>query len=182
MLANGPITGGLLVRHMCDNRPCVKPDHLLVGTAMENAHDRVHRSGLLLRLAWLAMAGASMSEIRKVCDLSACDVAEIKNLTVRHVNWFIHRTAPFPSAGLMFDVPALETSDPCGGLDIHGILNQLPVRERIVIFRRFGIGGYPQTTPTNIARIMRVTRQRVHQIEQLAIEKLRILVTKQLNH
>ena len=40
---NGPIPDGLVVRHRCDNPPCVNPDHLEVGTKKDNAADMVQR-------------------------------------------------------------------------------------------------------------------------------------------
>jgi hypothetical protein len=39
----GPIPEGKIVRHTCDNPPCVNPAHLLVGTRHDNAQDRVDR-------------------------------------------------------------------------------------------------------------------------------------------
>ena len=39
-LENGTIPGGLVVRHMCNNRKCVNPLHLEIGTHSQNAQDR----------------------------------------------------------------------------------------------------------------------------------------------
>lgn len=40
---NGPITNDLIVRHTCDNPPCVNPVHLLLGTQQDNSNDKVER-------------------------------------------------------------------------------------------------------------------------------------------
>lgn len=39
----GPIPAGHCVLHRCGNRLCVRPEHLFVGTKIENARDRASR-------------------------------------------------------------------------------------------------------------------------------------------
>jgi hypothetical protein len=41
MFCNGPIPDGLSVLHRCDNPPCCNPDHLFLGTQLENIHDAI---------------------------------------------------------------------------------------------------------------------------------------------
>ncbi|WP_407676408.1 HNH endonuclease [Plantactinospora alkalitolerans] len=43
VLQNGAIPDGNLVRHRCDNRACVRGEHLLAGTQSDNMRDAVER-------------------------------------------------------------------------------------------------------------------------------------------
>jgi hypothetical protein len=47
-LFNGPIPDGIFTLHRCDNRSCVNPSHLFLGSADDNAKDMVfkHRQSM----------------------------------------------------------------------------------------------------------------------------------------
>jgi hypothetical protein len=40
-IAFGPIPDGMMVCHHCDNPPCCNPNHLFLGTALDNSDDKV---------------------------------------------------------------------------------------------------------------------------------------------
>lgn len=39
----GPIPDGYYICHRCDNRPCINPDHLFAGTALDNVRDMISK-------------------------------------------------------------------------------------------------------------------------------------------
>lgn len=46
-LHHGPIPNHLCVLHRCDNPPCVRPDHLFLGTKQENTRDAQQKARLV---------------------------------------------------------------------------------------------------------------------------------------
>lgn len=40
-LAKGSIPAGMVIRHLCHNKCCINPDHLVVGTQQQNIDDKV---------------------------------------------------------------------------------------------------------------------------------------------
>lgn len=60
-LTHGPIPDGLDVLHQCDNPPCVRPDHLRIGTHADNMREASERRRFPNGAAWrLAHAGANV--------------------------------------------------------------------------------------------------------------------------
>jgi hypothetical protein len=71
----GPIPAGLCVLHHCDNRGCVRPDHLFLGTKRDNAMDMYQKG----RWSCKSRVGEANSHAK----LSTGDVVEIRQSTLR---------------------------------------------------------------------------------------------------
>lgn len=72
-VANGSaVPPGLFVLHSCDNAPCIRPDHLRLGTPQENMDDKMRRG----RHRVVSLCG-DLSPFRKIDDK---DVEQIRIL------------------------------------------------------------------------------------------------------
>lgn len=67
---HGPIPQGLCVLHRCDNRACVNPEHLFLGTQLDNIADREAKG-----------RGVPPPSRKKLTD---ADVAEMRRLYRRY--------------------------------------------------------------------------------------------------
>jgi hypothetical protein len=75
MLNIGAIPPGYVVRHLCNNPPCVRPDHLRLGTQLENMADRA------------AAGRTALGETNGKSKLSDEDVQQIRSLHAAGLNY-----------------------------------------------------------------------------------------------
>lgn len=67
----GEIPSGLFVCHHCDNPPCVRPDHLFLGTPRDNTRD-------MIRKGRSKLSRSLPGENNPLAKLNDCQVAELR--------------------------------------------------------------------------------------------------------
>lgn len=109
----GPIPPGDMVRHTCDNPPCINPNHLCLGSGAENVGDMMrrgrHRSG------WAKLTADQVVDIRErlAMGMPKKDVSERYKITVDHVRRIEYREVWQNAEGFDTDVH--------GGLDYNAV-------------------------------------------------------------
>ena len=88
----GPIPEGLYVLHRCDNRACINPKHLFLGTAKDNTQDAISKGRLnkvgeahhnnkltAAQVAAIRTSSKSYAEIAEEFRISKSHVSSIRN-------------------------------------------------------------------------------------------------------
>lgn len=89
-LTHGTLALDMMVCHRCDNKWCVRPDHLFIGSQKENIHDLIRRHGY--RTAKLSIAqvkeireavktGSKYKELAKVYRVSPGTIKRVADRT-----------------------------------------------------------------------------------------------------
>jgi RNA polymerase primary sigma factor len=76
------------------------------------------------------------------------------------------------------DTPYEQLEDKTTNNMLHEMLGTLPEREQIILRYRFGIGGEGEKTLEEVGVKFGVTRERIRQIQNIALEKLRKMIEK----
>ncbi len=84
----GEIPEGMLVLHTCDNAPCVNPDHLYLGTYLDNQHDKRARGRCngeklteeqVVEIKKRLIEGESMNKIARHYNVSRQNIKNIND-------------------------------------------------------------------------------------------------------
>lgn len=93
-LHNGEIFDGLLVCHRCDNRRCVNPIHLFLGTSQDNLSDMAQklRSTIGEKNPRHKLTRKQVDELRHLSkSLSRAELAALFNIHKMHIGKILRR-------------------------------------------------------------------------------------------
>jgi hypothetical protein len=85
----GKVKSGLVIRHICDVKSCVNPNHLVSGTQKQNIDDKVrrnrHAKGETHGMSKLTEDQAKMIKMRFVTSKEAHEMFGISKTTARQI-------------------------------------------------------------------------------------------------
>ena len=98
---NKGIDDFLQVRHICDNPPCVNPNHLTQGSAKKNSDDKLHRNRHtykfsneeVLEMRSLPMTSTICRELSRIHNVSA---TSIRNMLTGQTYWWVDGAVQVP--------------------------------------------------------------------------------------
>lgn len=87
-ILNGEITGGLYVLHRCDNRKCVNPHHLFLGTNDDNMRDGAIKNRFVHKLSLIEIA-----EVRRLSieGFTQVDISRMFNISQGHISKILNK-------------------------------------------------------------------------------------------
>lgn len=95
LIHNGSIPDGLYVCHKCDNRPCVRPEHLFLGTQSDNMKDAMNKGRISV-----PRTGNKKQGVRR-------NNAKLNDIAVREIrDYFETYPSSYEELGLRFNVSA----------------------------------------------------------------------------
>jgi hypothetical protein len=91
LINNGQIPSGMEVLHTCDNKICVNPDHLYLGTQSDNNLDRIQRFQGKVAGRPKRFSEDDIDKIKYLCKhKTQKEVAEIYNTTASTINLIVN--------------------------------------------------------------------------------------------
>lgn len=124
-------------------------------------------------------------ELARELQIPTSKVAHLKSVSVRPASLDAPVGEDGDSATFGEIVGDENATDPYEGLrdrnlnsDLHAMIDSLDQREAEIIRLRFGLGGRDELTLEEVGRKFNVTRERIRQLEYLALSKMRRAMAK----
>lgn len=86
LISNGEIPDGMLVCHTCDNRKCVNPKHLFLGSHQDNYDDAIQKGRIVQQSKWNLkdLKHPSLSTYDRGCRCDSCKALKAKKNAKRY--------------------------------------------------------------------------------------------------